>query len=457
MNEIPVNEKITDFKMFIDLDTNKRVIFSGPFGIGKTYFINKFFDHCSSEYFPIIISPVNYSIASNQDIFSYIRYDILYDLYVKKEIKIEDKDINRSKFLFTDHLYSHPIKILTLIAYFIPKLGKQITDVINKIEEYRNEFNEFNSTESIIDLVDGFRDKIEKHPHFALDDISLIIEDKIKQSSTGKQSVLIIDDLDRLDPDHIFRIFNIFSSQFSENEENKLGFDKIVFVCDIHNIRNIFSARFGSSADFSGYIDKFYSTAPFYYNNFSEVKNVISKLTINIESKYLSNEHFEGKIREWIIWLLTLLNASGDFNLRNLFTLKNDKIIFNEIDNIEYIHFFDPVYKLLMFIYGNDLITVIQKLDNCRKNIKVNNFKIDYDLNLWIYSELLLVTDKHQIGDQVNYTSKVSGTDFIVTIFKKSFGPRLREVFVVESKPKINISNGELLDKMIEAVKIFNK
>lgn len=52
------------------------------------------------------------------------------------------------------------------------------------------------------------------------------------------KSVLIIEDLDRIDPTHLFRIMNVLSSQvdnpyYSEvPNSNKFGFDKIILGMD---------------------------------------------------------------------------------------------------------------------------------------------------------------------------------------------------------------------------------
>jgi len=59
---------------------NQRTIFSGKFGSGKTIFLNDFFKENKSLFLPIVLHPVNYSIASNEDIFEYIKYDILLEL-----------------------------------------------------------------------------------------------------------------------------------------------------------------------------------------------------------------------------------------------------------------------------------------------------------------------------------------------------------------------------------------
>ena len=73
-----------------------------------------------------------------------------------------------------------------------------------------------------------------------------------------KRKVLIIDDLDRMDPDHIFRIMNVFAAQFDHERfgYNKFAFDKVIIVCDLDNLRNLFAHKYGSNVDFSGYIDK---------------------------------------------------------------------------------------------------------------------------------------------------------------------------------------------------------
>jgi len=73
---------------------------------------------------------------------------------------------------------------------------------------------------------------------YELDSISQIICSAIAVKKGGKKSVLIIDDLDRIDPEHIFRILNVFSAHFdiTEDGKNKFDFDKIILVCDIQNI-----------------------------------------------------------------------------------------------------------------------------------------------------------------------------------------------------------------------------
>src|SRR5699024_5058859 len=78
--------------------------------------------------------------------------------------------------------------------------------------------------------------------------LQLVDQLKSLQSDTkeSKETILIIDDLDRIDPDHIFRILNVLSAQIDRpGFDNKFGFDKIVLVFDQYNVRNIFENRYG--------------------------------------------------------------------------------------------------------------------------------------------------------------------------------------------------------------------
>ena len=93
-----------------------------------------------------------------------------------------------------------------------------------------------------------------------------------KVISQNQQNILIVDDLDRLDPEHNFRILNILSvHQDFSKEENKFGFSKIIIVCDLDNIRNIYEHKYGEKVDFKGYIEKFYSTSVFTFSNLEAV------------------------------------------------------------------------------------------------------------------------------------------------------------------------------------------
>ena len=77
--KIDLTSEKLNFARHLKLPNNNQIIFSGIFGIGKTYFLNQYFKEKAEEYELILLSPVNYSISQTDDIIEYIKYDI-YDL-----------------------------------------------------------------------------------------------------------------------------------------------------------------------------------------------------------------------------------------------------------------------------------------------------------------------------------------------------------------------------------------
>lgn len=87
-------------KQFIEhlgIDHNHRIVFSGAFGTGKTYFLERFFKKHES-YEAIHLFPVNYSVASNEDIFELIKYDILFKL-LEEDLDFQKVKIDKGTFL----------------------------------------------------------------------------------------------------------------------------------------------------------------------------------------------------------------------------------------------------------------------------------------------------------------------------------------------------------------------
>lgn len=86
-----------------------------------------------------------------------------------------------------------------------------------------------------------------------------------------KKPVLIIEDLDRLDPAHLFRILNVISAHIDninnpDKNGNKFGFSNIVLVMDYDTTRYIFEHFYGKSASYDGYMSKFVVEEPFRYS-----------------------------------------------------------------------------------------------------------------------------------------------------------------------------------------------
>ena len=291
--KIETNELLNEFKHHLGIENNKRILFSGPFGTGKSTFLNDFSEKEHENFFYLKIYPVNYSVSNNEDVFELIKFDLLLQLLgnYNKEIKLEKEDFNvllKIQVFMMERMKFTPL--LYAILGFSEKLGTPLTKLIEAAVSIYGSYDKFSGEIKIDEekQIHTFLDFIQQKSgsHHEMDAVSELIFDligRIKTSNPKKESVLIIDDLDRLDPEHIFRLFNIFSAHYDEiNGKNKFGFDKVIFVCDIENIRKIFHHKYGQGVDFSGYIDKFYSIAPFDFNNrkFIQIKidNFISEI-----------------------------------------------------------------------------------------------------------------------------------------------------------------------------------
>jgi hypothetical protein len=163
------------------------------------------------------------------------------------------------------------------------QLSLSVTKVFNTAKAGYDDFVSKMKKDDL-DLTDSFLEQIMKNSaeYGELDPITGIIKKTIQCiQNEGRQVILLIDDLDRLDPDHLFRLLNIFGNHLSLSSgnkilyvnENKFGFDKIILVGDIRNVNSIYAHRYGVSADFEGYFSKYYSKCVY---NF-EIKNILLK------------------------------------------------------------------------------------------------------------------------------------------------------------------------------------
>ena len=150
---------------------------------------------------------------------------------------------------------------------------------------------------------------------------------ELKKANGEKKTVLIIDDLDRIDPAHIFRILNVFASHFEhDSNSNKFHFDKIIFVCDNENIRNIFQHFYGEKVDYKGYIEKFYSKSIFNIDNGEILKSLINGFIEKIQIKNPKGNFIDAELKNRIIsnmrifpTLVTVLIQNKVLITRNLF------------------------------------------------------------------------------------------------------------------------------------------
>lgn len=285
------------FEEHLLIENNFRIIFSGKFGIGKTFFLSNYFDDRSNIYNKFLISPVNYVVSSNEDIFELIKADIIKDLFITRKIDLEKLPDDNTLQKISTFVNDKKAVIGKFLLNVVGKLSstspvpEETVNAIGKIyKDYKSNINrkkedEVTRSEYLAEHLYQTTEKIGSiYEHNYITKVINTFLDELKENGK-KKNVLIIDDLDRVDPEHIFRILNVLSAHNDHfDAHNKFAFDHIIVVCDIENIRRIFFHKYGHEVDFEGYIDKFYSTSIFEYSNKDALSSYI-KTVLNLPGK----------------------------------------------------------------------------------------------------------------------------------------------------------------------------
>ena len=272
LDKIDISGNLKKFAQY--LEKTDRIILSAKFGDGKTYLLNELRrdEAMQDKYEFFTIYPVNYSVAKNEDVFEYIKRDIIVQLHERK--LLENIDLNAlfgSIFTLADLTSVVPF-LLSLIP-----LRELCNEGYNKFLEIKKKYDEkkhtvdkylsqFANTAGCIHEEDGYTKLIKKAIKWISQDHSL--NGKVKKA---KKPVLIIEDLDRLDPKHLFRILNVVSAHIDDSDRpdivgNKFGFNNIVLVMDYDVTKHIFHHFYGAQACYEGYMSKFLSREPFRYS-----------------------------------------------------------------------------------------------------------------------------------------------------------------------------------------------
>ncbi len=454
--KIETNQILGDFKSHLNIDNNNRILFSGPFGTGKSTFLKEFTDINKTDYYAVKIYPVHYSVASNEDVFELIKYDILFHLFNEKEEILKLKKEDFSKFLKAQMFVLNRMKFKPLLYSILELSGKIGTPVINFIKELNNAYDDFKDydKETKIDekqLIVDYLQSIENSPGNIkeFDSNSQLISELLKRVKSKEvekplKKVLIIDDLDRLDPEHIFRLFNVFSAHHDEvTNTNKFGFDKVIFVCDIENIRKIFHHRYGSEVDFSGYIDKYYSVSPYDFDNRNYVKekidNFLQKISFNNSIPIYNFESSDSRFSTCMKSILHSLIDLKVLNLRMLIQCTSinieNKIVQLKHNVSEYIQNLPilVIFNILKNYFGSYDV-LYEKLDELAIKFNHSNFKSEnnyrynnlIDINNLISFSLpfLLPTDK-AFFDITNTEVNCYLEKYDVTVFYKGLQDNL--------------------------------
>lgn len=252
MTTINITHELKRFEQH--LAQNSQTILSAKFGDGKTYFLNEYIRQHEADTFFVVLHPVNYVLSPNEDIFEYIKRDILCSLVHRSEFQ----EINWNDALKEVLNYDTLLETVDTIASNIP-LGNLATIPFHLFKKVDDKF-------AIDKYFDRFKNT--KGGLFEFDQFTFAIQRTIRAiQKAGQRCVLVIEDLDRLDPGHLFRILNVLSAHIDSDKcTNKFCFDNIVAVLDYDTTRHIFHHFYGEKANYEGYMSKFMSSHPFEYS-----------------------------------------------------------------------------------------------------------------------------------------------------------------------------------------------
>lgn len=426
---------IQEFKQHLENPSNDRIIFSGKYGTGKTTFLEDFFksenqnDILKSDKYDVYrLFPINYSIASNEDIIRYIKYDIIIELLGK----IKSTDEIELDFIDTlpEFIKNNSYKVAAAMIYMIPQLGKSIGEAFEKIDALKDKFLKFHkeANESSGDKMVSYLESLEtKEGSIYENDIITKIISNIIEKNTSKESVLIVDDIDRLDPEHVFRILNVFAAHFDSNvnagTKNKFNFDKIIIVCDFNNIRNLFHHRYGDNVDFMGYIDKFYSSDIYSFDNKKAILKIHARImySINFEVnhgnsiQYIQDLYFSNDFLANIINTFIDRNFISLRNIVKMYKLKinhHDESIFFGTTIGEKSSFNIPMLAELKLLrdYLGDYKNMEKIFEQCLISIEsVDKYSVYFSRLI-----IILSSNTHRFSDHSDFLYKHHGTEIVV-------------------------------------------
>lgn len=316
MDTIDISQNIQDFKQVFENES--RIIFSARFGDGKSYFLNEFmknYDEKKNDYYFITLHPVNYVVEENRDVIEYIKRDILFQLI--KDNRIYDFKEGYDKIFDAVCNVESLFKLADFAASIIPVNGlkegyKALKGLVSTIDEKRKKQDVLHVVD---DYLNGFYGKMGSISE--CDAFTYLIQKSLERMMA--KSVLIIEDLDRIDPAHLFRIMNVLSSQvdnpyYSEVPNgNKFGFDKIILVMDYEIARHLFHHFYGKEANYEGYMNKFLNTLPFRYSIKEEAHRQVRQKILDIckTGVFLSLDHkLSDNPKDRISFQLALNNSS---------------------------------------------------------------------------------------------------------------------------------------------------
>lgn len=319
----PLDEGITSFKRYFS--ENNRCILSAPFGEGKSYFLNEFVKSQVDEYDFITIFPTNYQICENRDILEYIKRDILFGLIALDDTIIDGFDATKLGILKKAILESKE-----RVAECIPDINASVCGIgftFSPGKVVNTLLKIWDSCEKLSDVhgnpykeyLLSFDDQ--KGGIYELDAVTNLICSLVQdRQENDRKMVLVVEDLDRIDPGHIFRILNVLSAHmtyingYDDGAKNKFNFDKILLICDFKNIEKIYHHLYGEKTDFKGYISKFSAVRPFEYS----IRDKIAKHIGCLIDKYVKDTVVSNVLAKEIVTRAKSVIDDLPENIRNI-------------------------------------------------------------------------------------------------------------------------------------------
>lgn len=379
--EISIGSELEKFEKH--LSQNPRVILSARFGDGKTFFLKQFKEKHKDDLFFLTIYPVNYSVATNEDIFEYIKRDILVQLSQKKYTfdKADWKAFCESIITLENafdvlDLLAGTCSVLP-IAKHILKSAKKYAEKSQTVDKY---LASFKNTKGSIYENDVYTQTIQK------------ILGYVKE-----KSVLIIEDLDRLDPAHLFRILNVLGAHIDQPQEkstNKFGFSHIISVMDYTATEHIFHHFYGEKANFEGYMRKFHTDLPFEFSIaeraqfqlYSEIRNTLLLYNcvsaVVIENKMLADKFSMLSIRD--VKRIYEMDVMSEFKVKTIQVPRINVELSMSLPIFKlYVYFHkigcsaDEFYRIIMDLFKSNeyeavnLLLPLCVVDSCRTDIAI--------------------------------------------------------------------------------------
>lgn len=449
---------------------NNQILFSGPFGSGKTTFLSTYFE-TRKEYNVFRVFPVNYVLHENSDIFEILKYDIILELINKKAFS--EPDIDK----LTKYVYSISQSIDQALGKMInlfSDTGKSMVEVAEVMEKsFEKNQDDYIELGNPLLSVQTFLNTIKKYKKYSHNDyITSVIQEKLAllMKEVKAKNVLIVDDMDRIDPDHLFRIISIFSSHIDlDTQTNKFGFDKIIFVGDNENFRSMFFHRYGILNNYNAYISKLCSKSPFNFDPDRELYIQIIEIISGIKFRYLNSDKefhiYENKsasVSRYYNYILCAMIKSGALSLRELIKyqgthsllFRNDYHVDSFNDFIDQFSIFNLTVLLNQIIpagLSHALQGLLENTLNAEKIVKnggIDKGALNSDLSIMPLEFYLVEESSDEGNNGATKSINISGEKFSVTFSKIERNDRLAMRI-----PKENANERQIILLTMEAIK----